>query len=204
MPTVTIDLMTDEEKERFSRAATDVLLANADGYCGMQVETDPDGTYRLKTTNHARGERARELEEAFSVLRNALQEGKASVVQRDGRSWIDPTITRTHHYPMAHMTPQEEVEFEDAFQRVIEAVGTKQCRFESDLDGWARIYFRYQLLDEAQDRGGILNAIDLVIRQVHAGKAVRVEMPGRGVLLMPRWPEAGKHEEEQPCCRPNS
>ena len=110
-----------------------MLLANADGYCGMQVETDPDGRFHLKTTNHARGERARELEEAFSVLRNALQAGNASVVQRDGQSWIDPTITRTQDNPMAHMTSQEEVEFEDAFQRVIEAVGTKQCRFESDL-----------------------------------------------------------------------
>ncbi len=44
----------------------------------------------------------------------------------------------------------------------------------------------YTLLDEAQDQNGILQAIDLIIDQVHAGKAVRIEMPGGGVMLMPR------------------
>ena len=91
-----------------------------------------------------------------------------------------------HLYPVAHMTPEEETEFEQAVRTVNHAIMTRQCRFESDLDDEARIYFRYTLLDEAQDPKGILNAIHCIIEQVHAGRAVRIEMPGGGVMLMPR------------------
>ena len=191
MPTVTIDTMTEEEKAGLSQHLTEILLANADGYCTMNVRSRENGSWYIESTVSARGGRAENLNEALRAVQEALDEGKADITQVNGKPMLGPAvITRTHQYPMAHMSPEEEAEFDQAVRTVNHAIMARRCRFESHLDDWAQIYFRYQVMDEAPDPHGILQAIDLIIMQVHAGRAVRIEMPGGGVMLMPRWPAA--------------
>ena len=194
MPVITRPAMTPGEQAEFSQAAQEILLAQSDGYCRIDLCIDPSGTPRIVSENHARGSRAAFLDDALTLARKALRDGKAVITHRkNGKPVLEPaTITAKHLYPVAHMTPGEETSFQQAVETVNHAIRTRQCRFESDLDEEARIYFRYALLSSADqdtmDPQRIMDAIHLVIEQVHAGKAVRIEMPGGGVMLMPRWP----------------
>ena len=196
MPVVTRELMTPEERTEFSRAAQEILLAQSDGYCRLDFRPGPDGTCELISENHARGYRAEALEQALRTARGALRDGKATISQPRGSrtSRLEPATLRVQHdYPAAHMTPDEEAEFEQAVRTVNAAMAARRCSFESCLDDDARIYFRYGLRDSvrgSREAGEILEAIDLILRQVHEGRAVRIEMPGGGTMLMPRWPAA--------------
>ena len=193
MPQVTLDLMTGDEKDELSRAAQEILIAQADGYCRLDLGEGPDGTLLIRRQNGARGRRGEYLDEALMTVQAFLDEGKAAVTLRKGRPLVEPAvINRTHHYPAAHMTGAEEEEFNAAVMTVNHAVRMRRCRFESFLDEWAHIGFRYAVEDDAADRQEIFQAIDLVIRMVHDGRAVRIPMPGGGVMLMPRWPAAAR------------
>ena len=193
MPAITTSAMTDQEQAQFSVAAQEILLAQADGYCRIDLRTGPGGAPRLTSENSAHGHREKALERALETTQDAIRAGKAVITQKPGRAPVlEPAmITKQHLYPMAYMTPQEESEFQAALEAVNQAVRAGQCRFESDLDQDARVYFRYSVHDNAENREEILGSIALIVQQVHAGKAVRIEMPNGGVMMMPRWPAAG-------------
>lgn len=191
MPQVTLELMNEEEKRELSGHLTEILLGSADGYCSMEVRSRGDGSPYLESEVHARGGRRENLEHALGAVQEALDQGKAGITEVDGRRMLGPaTVTRTHRYPAAHMTGEEEALFDRAVRTVNSAMTAGRCRFESCLDDGARIYFRYAVEDDAPDRAGIFGAIDRIVNMVHDGKAVRIEMPGGGVMLMPRWPAA--------------
>ena len=57
MPTITRDVMDQEELKEFSHASREILLAQADGYCRLEVDGDSPGEYELRNleSGQARG-----------------------------------------------------------------------------------------------------------------------------------------------------
>ena len=189
MPTVTRELMTPQEQLDFSQTMKEILIAQADGYCKLHLSTKPDGTSLIVNRNTPRGSRAEHLSQALDLAQTTLDEGKTTVTYKNRTPNLEPaTVTKKYFYPIKHMTPKEETRFQEAVVQVNHGIMTRQCAFESDLDDEARIYFRYTILEKAQGRTGLLAHIDFIITQVRAGKILRIEMPGGGVILMPRWP----------------
>ena len=188
MPVITVPAMTQQEHDEFCRAMQEILLAQADNLCSIDLRPDGDGAQQLSARVNRRSGRAQAIEQALDIARRALDSGKAVVNSRNGIPRLDPAVIRKRHdYPVEYMTPEEQESFHRAVERVNRAVRAGECEFESDLDGEARIYFRYFVRDHARDRKELFDSIDLIVRQVHAGRAVRMEMPGGGVMLIPRW-----------------
>ena len=190
MPEVTIPVMDEEELKQFGQAAQVILLAQADGLCRFDIGEDEEG-HRVEGRLVADGfHRREEIQQALETVREALAQGRAMVTtDRQGRRSLAPAeITRRHAYPIAHMTEQEEEEeFNLDARAVNEAMMRRECNFESLLDDDARVYFRYSIADGAENRQELLDRIHRIVDHVHSGRALRIEMPGGGVMLMPRW-----------------
>ena len=189
MPEVTIPVMDEEELKQFGQAAQVILLAQADGMCRFDIREDEKG-HRVEGQVVADGfHRREEIQQALETVREALAQGRAMVTTdpRGRRSLAPAEITRQHHYPIAHMTPEQEQEFHQDVGEINEAMMRQDCGFESLLDDDARIYFRYHIADGVENRQELLDRIHRIIDHLHSGRAVRIEMPNGGVMLMPRW-----------------
>ena len=183
--------MTPQEQEEFTRASQEILLAQADGLCRINIGTDPNGgTPRIVSRNTARGTRAQDIDKALDIARHALEQGKATVDNTGAAKTprlVPAEITTKHFYPVAYMTNEEETRFHQAVAEINQDLATRQCSFESDLDEEARVYFRYSVSDAADDPHRVLANIHLVINHVHWSRALRMEIPGGGVMITPRW-----------------
>ena len=188
MPEVTIPVMDEEELKQFGQAAQVILLAQADGLCRFGIKVDEEG-HRIEGQVVADGfHRREEIQQALETVREALAQGRAMVqTDRQGRRQVAPAeITRRHAYPIAHMTKEQEEEFNLDARAVNEAMMRRECSFESLLDDAARVYFRYSIADGAENGQELLDRIHRIVDHVHSGRALRIEMPGGGVMLMPR------------------
>ena len=198
MPTITRDLMDPGELKEFSQALQEILLAQADGHCCLEVDDDSPGEYGLRNlkSGQARGYKGKELDRAIRLVEQQLNSGGARIERRaNGSPVIEAARTTTsHHYPKAYMDEEEERRFNADIQAINAAMNQRECSFETLLDDEAHILFRYSVKPGAENRDRTMESIFNVVDMVHSGKAVRVEMPGGGIMLMPRWPmgqEAG-------------
>ena len=192
MPTVTRDVMNQEELEEFYQATQEILLAQGDGYYGLEVDGDSPKEYRLRNleSSQARGYRGERLDRAIRLVEQQLNSSRARIERRaNGTPVIEAARTTTsHHYPKAYMNEEEERRFNADIQAINAAMGQRECSFETLLDDEAHILFRYSVNPGAENRDRVMESISNVVDMVHSGKAVRVEMPGGGIMLMPRWP----------------
>ena len=93
--------------------------------------------------------------------------------------------TVVQHQPREYMTPEEEIRFDRAVESVGRATRAGTCRFESRPDGEDAVRFNYAALDGAPPN--LLDNIRLIVESVGSGRAVRIETPGAGVIITPRW-----------------
>ncbi len=200
MPTITRDAMHREELKEFSEASREILLAQADGYCRLEVDGDSPGEYELRNleSGQARGYKGKELDRAIRLVEQKLNSGGARMGRRaNGAPLIEAaTITTSHHYPKAYMDDEEEGRFNADVEAINAAMGRRECGFETLLDDEAHIFFRYSVEPSAESRDGIMESISNVVEMVHSGKAVRVEMPGGGTMLTPRLPMGQETDPE--------
>ena len=194
MPEVRIPAMDDTQRDRFQQALQEILLANADGMCRLVPEQRPDGATGLRRKVSARGYRADAVNNAIDLVEEELLAGRAVITNQrpDGRTSHTPMIQEAeiikhHHYPVDHMDDLQEEEFNRDVQSINQAMTRGHCSFESILDDEARIYFRYRIADHLEEAQKLLDSIHRVIDHVHSGRALRIEMPGGSVMLMPRW-----------------
>ena len=190
MPTITRDVMDQEELKEFSEASREILLAQADGYCRLEVDGDSPGEYGLRNleSNQARGYKGKELDRAIRLVEQKLNSGGARTGRRaNGAPLIETaTVTNSHHYPKEYMDEGEENRFNADIGAINAAMGRRECSFETLLDDEAHIFFRYSVQPGSENRDRTMESISNVVDMVHAGKAVRVEMPGGGTMLTPR------------------
>ena len=133
MPEVTIPVMDEEEQRQFSQAAQVILLAQTDGLCSFKITEKPEGRHEVTGRVIQEGfHRREEIEAAIDTALTALAEGRAMVTtdRRGRRSLVPAEITRRHHYPVAHMTEQQEEEFQQDLRAVNEAMMRRDCIFE--------------------------------------------------------------------------
>ena len=195
MPEVRIPAMTDEQRQRFQQALLNITLANADGHLSFRLQ--PDGTFQREVSK--RGFWGESINEDLDLVEQELREGRAVAAPRRGGADRTPIIreaeiVRRHHYPIAHMTPEQEEEFHRDIREINEAMMRQDCGFESLLDDEARIYFRYHIADGVEEGSELLDRIHRVVDHLHSGRALRIEMPDDSVMLMPRW-RLQKHEK---------
>ena len=187
MPEVTHRSMNENTRARFQAALQDVSLALADDKCTIATTEHYDGTITVRSITPRPSHASPWLLASIELIMEQLACGNAQVVERNGRPAIAERVTTTRHsYPAEHMTRLEEIQFNNDVEDINRAVRDRVCSFSADLDDNAQVVFHYALL-QPSDRGQmVMEAIDRVIDHVHSGRAVRIELPGLAVMLMPR------------------
>ena len=195
MPVVYLPAMDEETRGKFQEAQRQV--ANATLYGGLKLETERPNGDKPRLIIRRTGKRAEDLQpiiQAVGILQEELDAGRATI-SKGGRI-VEAQVRRFHNYPVNYMTPSQEEQFYLEIKELNIAMSRRDCSFESFLDEEAQVFFRYSVADHADRREEILDRIHRVINHVHSGRAVRIEMDGNSVMLMPRWRLEQKLEDQ--------
>ena len=191
MPRITLPLVDEHERPDVEEAIQVVNGAVNHRDATLTIEHDgSDGqpaviSHLITAPQYYR----QHIADAFQTVDDMLQQGKVTITySKSGYPSLEiATQTVASEYPIAHMDPAEEEQFQQAVNAVNTGIGSRHCRFESFLDYQANILFRYSIEDSAPNRDQLHQHINLIIDAVNTGKAVRVELPDGAVMLMPRW-----------------
>ena len=219
MPQVIIPAMDETQRQAFLEAQQEVSIAQTFGRLRLDINTETSTGARENKESPERVtlqikemraglQEAQNIISSIAVIQEELDQGRAVLNERRGIPRIEEAQTlRTHHYPMDdHMTEAQEAEFNQDINDINAAQRQGHCKFESLLNDWAEILFRYQVSDNAPQKRQTLDSIQRVINHVHSGRAVRIEIPGAAIMLMPRWKLDRKTEaaETEPALQPVS
>ena len=178
--------MDQKTRDRFHAALQDVSLALAEDKCTIATTEHLDGSITVRAITPRPRYASPWLLASIELIMEQLTRGYAEAVEQNGQAAIVQWVTTTSHsQPAANMTRLEEIQFTGDVDDINRAVRDGVCSFSADLDDNAQVVFHYALLQPSERGEMVMEAIHRVVAHVHSGRAVRVELPGVAVMLMP-------------------